>query len=175
MKKSLHRRERAFLCERNGQVRPEETSVEEIVDAVNRGIQGEWEDKSPQGVILRLLHGWICRYIEKGATESFLNDLNSELHHVQYFNYVVPPDFFADGGEEPESVFVANMNLEYSLETFAAKEFSRFITHGMLDKVRRCQYPECKNIFLGPPQAKWCSPSCGSRYRVEKKRKRDSE
>lgn len=175
MKKALPQEQRAFLYEKGGKIYPEETCVEEVVAAVNRGIQGEWADSMPESIIFKLLHNWICRYLSEGASERFLNDLNTELRQIQYSNYVVPSDFYSAGGKEPESIFVVNMNVDYSYEAFAAKEFSRFITYGMLKKIQRCQYPGCQNIFLGPPQAKWCSKSCGSRYRVEKKRKIDSE
>lgn len=174
MKKALHRPEKAFLYKKDGKLAPEEMCVEEIVEAVNRGIKGEWADSSPPSIILRKVYDWICRYIDEGPTEAFLNELNGQLHQVQYFNYVVPPDFYSTGGKEPQSIYVVNMDINYPPETFAAKEFSRFITCGMLDRIRRCQLPGCEKIFLAPPQAKWCSRSCGSKYRVSKKRKRDA-
>ncbi len=176
MKKALQSQRQVFLSEKDGNLSPEEVCVEEVLAAVNRGMAGEWPDVDPRTRVLKLLHGWICRYLEEGATDSFLNDLNGELHQVQYYNYVVVPSgLFEGGGDEPVSAFVSNMNLHYSLEAFAAKEFARFVTYGMLRKVRRCQYPGCASIFLGPPQAKWCSKTCGSKYRVEKKRKLDSQ
>ena len=174
MKKALHRQETAFLFEKDGKVHPEEVCIEEIIAAVNRGIKGEWGDTTPEAIILRKLHEWICRYIEEGATEAFIGDLNSDLHHVQYFNYVVPPDFYSSQGEEPHSLYVANLNITYSHDTFAAKEFSRLITYGKLNRIKRCQLSGCEKFFVGPPQAKWCSKSCGSTHRVRDKRRRDS-
>jgi len=173
MKKALHRPEKAFLYEKNGRIAPDEVCVDEIVAAVNRGKKGEWGDTTPQGIVFRKLYEWICRYMEDGATEDFLNDLNSQLRHVQYINYIVPPDFYPSGGEEPQSVYVVNMNIDYSPEIVAAKEFSRFIAHGILNQIRCCQLPGCENIFVGRPQAKWCTKTCGSKYRVRKKRKQD--
>ena len=124
--------------------------------------------------ILKKIYEWICRYLEEGATEKLLNDLNADLRHIEYFNQVVPADFYSVDGTEPQSIYITNMNKLYTVETHAAREFSRFITYGMLSRIRRCQLPECKNIFLGPPQAKWCSKACGSKFRVRNKRKRDS-
>ena len=174
MKKALHKPEKAFLAEKDGNIYPEEVCIDEIIAAVNRGIKSEWGDTTPEAIILRKLHEWICRYFEEGATEDFFNELNSDLHPVQYFNYVVPPDFYSSQGEEPQSVYVANLNIAYTSEEFAAKEFSKLITYGMLNRIKRCQLPGCENIFVGPPQAKWCSKTCGSKYRVREKRRRDS-
>lgn len=174
MKKALHGEEKAFLSQKNGKIYPDELCVDEVIAALNRGIKGEWGDTTLEAITLRKLHEWICRYLEEGATEDFFNDLNSDLRHVQYSNYVVTADFYSPGGQNPQSVYVANMDVNYTPETFAAKEFSRFVTYGMLDQIRRCQFPGCENIFVGRPQAKWCSKTCGSKYRVSKKRKRDS-
>jgi hypothetical protein len=174
MKKALHKEEKAFLYEIDGKVYPEEICIEEIIAAVNRGIKGEWGDTTREAVILRKLHEWICRYIEEGATEDFISDLNSDLHYMQYFNYVVPPDFYSSQGEEPHCLYVANLNITYTHESFAAKEFSRLITYGKLNRIKRCQLLGCENIFVGPPQAKWCSKTCGSKHRVRDKRRRDS-
>lgn len=173
MKKALHKQERAFLFEKNGKIYPEETCIGEIVAAINRGIKGEWGDSTAQSIILRQLYGWICRYNEEGTTEGFLDELNSHLRQVHFSSYVVPPDFYSSGSEVPQSVYVVNMNFDYAPEVFAAKEFSRFVAYGLLDQIRRCQLPGCESIFLGRPQAKWCSKTCGSKYRVNKKRKRD--
>ena len=111
MKKALHKQEKAFLFEKGGKVYPEEVCIDEIIAAVNRGIKGEWGDTTPEAVILRKLHDLICRYIEEGATEEFLNDLNTDLRHMQYSNYVVPSDFYSSEDEEPQSVYVANLNI----------------------------------------------------------------
>jgi hypothetical protein len=175
MKKALHQQQRAFLYIKDGKVHPEETSIEEIIAAINRGINGEWGNSEPETVILRKLHEWICRYIEEGETEEFLNELNFNLRDVQYLQHVVPSDFYSPHGDGPQSIYVVNMDINYTFEAFAAKEFSRFITYGLLNRVKRCHSPRCENIYTGPPQSKWCSEKCGSQYRVSKKRKRDSQ
>jgi hypothetical protein len=175
VKKALQKQETAFLYEKDGKVYPEEVCMDEIIAAVNRGIKSEWGETTSESINLRKLHDWICRYIEEGATEEFLNELNTGLRHIQYFNYVVPADFYSAKNKEPQSVYVANLNITYTHEASAAKEFSRLITYGMLKRIKRCQLSDCENIFVGPPQAKWCSKTCGSKYRVSKKRKRDSQ
>lgn len=174
MKKALHKLEKAFFFEKDGKLHPEEMCIDEIIAAINRGIKGEWGDTTNEAIILRKIHDWIFRYIEEGATDEFLNQLNTDLHDMQYFHYVLPADFYSAKGNQPQSLYVANLNTSYTHETHAAKEFSRLITNGMLNRIKRCQFPGCENIFIGPPQAKWCSKTCGSNYRVNKKRKRDS-
>ena len=175
MKKALHRSEKAFLFKKNGKVHPDEVNVEEIMAAMNRGILSGWQDASPEIIVLRKIHEWISRFIHEGATEGFCNDLNAHLHHVQYANYILPPDFYSSQETTPHSVYVANMDVSYSADTYAAREISRFVTYGILDRVRICQLASCERLFVGPPQAKWCSKTCGSKYRVTKKRKRDSK
>lgn len=175
MKKALHKVEKAFLFERNGQLHPEEPNIDEILTGINRGLKGDWGEGTPVTITLREVYKWICRYLEEGATEALLNELNADLHQMHFYKYVLPPDFYSLDGKEPQCLTVANMNYQYSPKTFAANEFSRIITTGMLKKIKRCQLPGCENLFLGPPQAKWCSKTCGSKHRVRQKRRRDSE
>lgn len=174
MKKALRSREDSFLSERNGRLEPWGFPIEEILAAVNRGLKGDWGGTTVEPV-LRELYEWISRYIEKGATEGLINELNTHLHAMQYYKYVVPEDFFSSEDDDPQCLFVANLNITYTPKSYAANEFSKLITSGVLKRLKRCQLPGCENIFLGPPQAKWCTPTCGSKYRVRKKRKRDLE
>lgn len=173
MKNPLHNQEKAFLYEKDGKVHPEEMCIDEIIAAVNRGIKGDWGTNSPEAIIIKKIHDWICRYIEEGATEKFLDKLNTDLRPMQYAHYVVPADFYSPNGDQPQSIYIANLNLSYSHEAHAAKEFSRLITNGMLNRINRCQMPDCEKIFIGPPQRKWCSTTCGSKYRVNRKRNKD--
>ena len=69
---------------------------------------------------------------------------------------------------------LADLDPMPSPEAYAANDFSRILTSGMLERVRRCQMEGSKRLFAGPPQAKWCSKTCGSKHRVRKKRKLDS-
>lgn len=173
MKKALHDQGEVFLYERNGKVHPWDFTIDEILAAVNRGLKGDWGDTTDHAIILRKLYEWISRYIEEGATEELLNDLNADLSKMQYSKYAVPLDFFPSE-EDPQCLYVANLTKNYTHEIHAANDFSKLITTGMLKRLKRCQLPGCENIFLGPPQAKWCSKTCGSKFRVSKKRKLDS-
>ncbi len=173
MKKVLQDPNDVFLYMRNGEVHPGGFSIEEILAGVNRGLEGDWGHSSKPTIILKKLYDWICRYIDEGVTEELCNDLNNNLVPMGFSKYVVTPDFFPPEDGSAHCLYVADFDKDYTYETHAANEFSKLITTGKLDRLKRCQLPECNNIFLGPPQAKWCSKSCGSKYRVRKKRKRD--
>jgi predicted RNA-binding Zn ribbon-like protein len=174
MKKALQDQEEVFLYIRNGKIHPWDFSIDEILAAVNRGLKGDWGADTKETIILRELYEWISRYIEEGATEELCNDLNADLHQMQYSKYVVPPDFFPSEDGDSQCLYLANLSKDYTHEIHAANDFSKIITSGMLNRLKRCQMPGCENIFLGPPQAKWCSKTCGSKYRVREKRRRDS-
>lgn len=49
------------------------------------------------------------------------------------------------------------------------------IEAGTFKNLKRCALKECSKYFIGDPRAKWCSANCGSKYRVRKKRKIDSQ
>jgi hypothetical protein len=174
MKKALHDPDKVFLYETEDGIVKWDFSPDEIFAAVNRGLKGEWGDASFQAVMLQELYQWLSRYLEEGATDEFLNELNNDLRKVVYHKYVVPPDIVSSELDDLQSLYVLNCKeFKYSPKLTAANEFSRLVTTGMLKRLKRCQLPDCQNIFLGPPQAKWCSKTCGSKYRVKKKRSKD--
>ena len=176
MKKALQSHNEVFFIESTDGVLVWDFHIDEILEAVNRGLKGDWGDTSYPVFILRELYDWIRRYLDEGATDEFLNELNNDLRKVVYHKYVVPSDIVPSVDEDPQCTYVLNCKeFKYSPKITAANEFSRLITTGMLKRIKRCQLPGCENIFLGPPQAKWCSKTCGSKYRVSKKRKRDKE
>lgn len=72
------------LSIKNGKIAPKETNMQEIFDAINRGVKndrGELNDVKP---VLDELHNLICRYLRDGITEGFLNEFNSNLGKVKY-------------------------------------------------------------------------------------------
>lgn len=40
-------------------------------------------------------------------------------------------------------------------------------------RLHRCVLAECRRFFVGDARSKWCSTTCGSKFRVRAKRKRD--
>lgn len=150
--------------------------AEEIVDAVNEGAKlkhGPITCKLHM-IVLQELAEWMRRYLEEGITDKFLNDLNSDLHQIRYAKYVVPLDLLPSDTGFPRELYVAEFGHNPTPEAIAANDFSRLLTSGELKRLKRCQQSDCQNFFLGPPQAKWCSKTCGSKHRVRKKRSKDS-
>ncbi|MBX2988844.1 MAG: CGNR zinc finger domain-containing protein [Bdellovibrionaceae bacterium] len=71
------------------------------------------------------------------------------------------------------AMFVAHIPHEPPPTVFASYMFSNMTSLGWLEGLKRCRNPECQQFFIGRPNVKWCSKSCGSLYRVRQKRKRD--
>jgi predicted RNA-binding Zn ribbon-like protein len=173
MKKALHDIEEVSLFKINGEIHSDELSIDEILDAVNRGLKGDVGDSNETAKMLRKLHQWISRYIEEGTTEKLYYDLNADLQHVRYSKSVSSDSFPSEDGNS-KGKYIADLTKGITSEECAAKEFSRIITDRLINRLKRCKGFDCENVFFGPPQAKWCSKTCGSKYRVREKRKRDS-
>jgi predicted RNA-binding Zn ribbon-like protein len=177
MKKALPDPNVPFL-ERNLGERPKpwDFRAEEVVEAVNEGAKLKQEPTKcePHTVVLLELSEWMRRYLEEGISDKFLDDLNSDLNQVRYAKYVVPLDLLPSESGFPRDMYMAEFGHNPTPEAIAANDFSRLLTSGELKRLKRCQQSDCQNFFLGPPQAKWCSKTCGSKHRVRKKRRRDS-
>jgi hypothetical protein len=178
MKKALHQVQKAFLSIKDGKIRPEETNMQEILDAINHpACNGrEHQEKVQQNKVQQVfeeLRDLINRFLQEGITEDFLNELNANLGKVKYTHQVMPSDFYSCDDKLPQSIFVVDLNYNYSPSVVAAKEFSKFITTQMLYNLKKCELNDCKNFYLGRPDSKWCSKTCGSKSRVRKKRRND--
>lgn len=68
---------------------------------------------------------------------------------------------------------VANADKIDHPELSIAYAVAQLLVAGLLEGLRRCQPETCRNLFIGRPDAKWCSKNCGSKYRVTKKRKKE--
>ncbi len=174
MKKALPGQKEVFLIERQGNVLVWDFFAEEIVEAANKGLKNEPADNSPEYLVFRNLRVWISRYLKEGATDDFLNDLNAALHEIRYSKYIFPLDLLPSEIGFPQNGYIAKYDKTPSPEAYAADDFSKLLTSGMLKRLKRCQMEGCEKFFLGPPQAIWCSKTCGSKFRVREKRKRES-
>lgn len=171
VKKALLGQNEVFLYERDGKVLPWVLFAEEIVEFANRV---EISDSSEIELIRTKLRQWLNRYLDEGITDLFLNDLNSAIHEIRYSKYILPLDLLPPEIEFPKNAYIAQLDPMPTQEAYAADHFSMLLTSGELERLKRCQLEGCENFFLGPPQARWCSKSCGSKFRVREKRKRDS-
>ena len=179
MKKALQMSKEPFLIEKGGKLEVWNPKlVDGMLELANMELKGETGAAATfvdeLSIIRRELYAWLKRYLKEGVTENLLNELNSAMHSVRFANYLVPTDLVPSRNGYPKSVFAANFDKLPAPSIFAAFEFSKFLSSGVLHRLRRCQNQECERFFIGPPQAKWCSKACGSKVRVSKMRKRNS-
>jgi hypothetical protein len=174
MKKALHGQKEVFVIERQGNVVVWDFFAEEIVEAANNGLRSGPADNSPENRVLHNLRLWMSRYLKEGITDDFLNDLNAALHEIRYSKYIFPLDLLPSEIGFPKNGYVAKYDRTPSPEAYAADDFSKLLTSGLLKRLKLCQMEGCEKFFLGPPQAKWCSKTCGSKFRVREKRRRES-
>lgn len=174
MKKALLGQEEVFLWKQKGRIGFWDFDIEEILNAANDDLENNLRVELPWNKVLPKIRDWVNRYFREGVTDAFLDDLNSAMQDVRYSKYVLPFDLLPSDSGYPRSGYIADYDQMPSPEAYAANDFSKILTSGMLERVRRCQMEGCKRLFVGPPQAKWCSKTCGSKYRVRKKRKLDS-
>ncbi len=174
MKKALPGQEEVFIFERLGNIHVWDFFAEEIVEAVNKNLKNGSENTYLENLVYRKMTEWMDRYLKEGVTDDFLNDLNAALHEIRYSKYILALDILPSESVFPKNGYVAKYDKIPSPEAYAADDFSKLLTSGQLKRLKRCQLDGCEKFFLGPPQARWCSKSCGSKFRVREKRRRDS-
>lgn len=177
VKKALQRQNEVFLIEFKGKPMVWDFFAQEIVAAVNGSPQGEGAEHLINDRFLAELRAWLERYLAEengGLSDRFLDKLNADLREIHYTRVVLPLDLLPSEIGVPQNAYIRRSNPNNRPEALAADDFSKLLTSGELKRLKRCQLEDCKNYFLGPPQAKWCSPSCGSKFRVRRKRKRES-
>jgi len=174
MKKALLGQNEVFLTERFGKVHIWDFFAEEIVEAANKGLKKETGSTVYESITYRELRKWMSLYLKEGVTDDLLNGLNSAIHNIRYSKYLLPLDVLPSETEYPQNGYVAKYDKIPKPEEIAADDFSKLLSSGMLMRLKRCEMSGCEKFFLGPRQARWCSKSCGSKFRVRKKRNRDS-
>lgn len=168
MKKALHETDEVFIFQKSGKASIWDFKAEEVIEAINDSSQ----ENNP--VILNL-RKWIVRYLNEGITDELLDDLNSKIQNNRYSKYVIPADLTGSVSDLPKNAYIAQYDTALNPESYAADDFSKLLTSGEFKRLKICKLDDCDNIFLGPPQSKWCSKPCGSLFRVRTKRRRDSQ
>lgn len=115
---------------------------------------------------------WMGRFVEKGFTSELLKELREELGGVRFF-HTLNPAIPSRGKPLPHWEHSADMEDFNDPQTTAAYAFSQQMTVDGFAKLRRCKDKTCLKFFVGRPDAKWCSKSCGSKHRVNEKRRKD--
>ena len=188
MKKALHDEENRYFTFRNGEIVVwGADDVGMLLEAANDALKHEYEviekdgisvlsedgvsvaSTSQEDIFCSQIHDWISRLVDEGVTEELIDELNDELADIRYVHVLMP----SKKGVPSWQYNIADLNGEFDIEEAAAYAFSQQLAIGAFEGIKRCQLPDCEKFFIGRPNAKWCSPSCGSKFRVRKKRKRD--
>lgn len=69
--------------------------------------------------------------------------------------------------------YIAHLQHHPDPGVFACYMFSSVASCGWLDGLKRCKSSDCKKFYIGKSNRNWCSPTCGSRTRVKKMRKKN--
>ena len=110
---------------------------------------------------------WIARIERYGVTLPLLRDLETAATDVQivtrvYLNQKLRR--FEWVKEFADDKAVPTLEAAYALMLITV------IGTGLVDRLKRCRLKKCRKYFFGDPRATWCSETCGSLYRVTKKR-----
>ena len=173
MKKALHGKEGVFRSLRQGTVSTwDAKDVEVLIEAANNALAFDDREESTyitqEEMFCYRTREYMRRLIDEGVTDDLINELNDELLDLPFQHQLS-----VSKGGTPTWLFFADFDEQSDPVLAAAYGFSHILAPGGLDNLKICQMPDCQRFFIGRPNAKWCSKSCGSRHRVRKKRKRD--
>lgn len=117
-----------------------------------------------------LAREWLDLFINKGITKEVVARLNSRIGHIQFIHVLEP----ATKGL-PNWRRIANGDKIDDPELSIAYGVAYLLAAGSFQGLKRCEFKECQKFFIGRPNKKWCSDSCGSHSRVKKMRKRNKK
>lgn len=191
MRKALNNDKNIIYSIRNGKFRGHAlNNIDELIDVANyasdyvviehKGAEilkkdgvvlsdTEISDISDEMVFCILVKKWMCSLVNnEGVTERLTFDLNYVLEEIRYIQRLMPTS-----GGSVRWLPIIDMDRGLTVVESAGFEFSQQLAIGALDRLRRCKAPKCQKFFIGRPNKDWCSKSCGSYVRVNKKRKQD--
>ena len=173
MKKALQEKNQKFYYSNtDGSIGSWDSKSNTFVESANRAHRSLSEKKKTDlrgwDVFCLELYRWLKRFDRYGASDGLIRDLNKKLNDVRY-KHIIKKD---DSGNAVwwQAVDFGAMD---DPRSGAVYTFSHMLCSGTLDGLKRCK--DCEDFFLGRPNAKWCSDTCGSRHRVRAKRKRDRQ
>lgn len=112
---------------------------------------------------------WLDRAIDTGLSRSFLKEVERKVE-----NFSVPSVPKLSGNRFVWHRILIDPSGVPDMDAAFAMNMCLLINHGVIKKVHRCALDDCRTYFVGDSRSKWCSKSCGSKYRVRQKRLRDS-
>ena len=172
MKKALHIEKEQFLISSKGQlIGWGDADVKNLLKNANKAKAQNLEFGS--GVPFHeaeciYTREWFDSFIDNGLTKDVIDKLNLRIAHVRYHHVLI---------HSPKGLpywrRVANADQILDPELSIAYAMAHLLASGAFEGLKRCGLKDCQKYFIGRPNLKWCSKSCGSLYRVRRKRKRD--
>ncbi|STX37342.1 CGNR zinc finger domain-containing protein [Legionella feeleii] len=138
-----------------------------LIEAANFHIERQ-KGKESQHTLPELdaiIYECMDEYYKNGITDNLLNKLNEIIKDVKIQCLVENIE------NKLSAVHVAYIPYNPSPIVFGAYMFSHITSFGGLDGLKRCHNKDCLKFFIGRSNTKWCSNSCGSKFRVNKMRK----
>lgn len=186
MKKALHDEEKVYFSFREGEISAWSThDMETLLAAANDVPEYEIEERmgfqvllkdgevvlrqSPEEAFCQILHDWMHDIVDNGITDDLIEELNDVVGNTRYIHVLM----LSKEGKPFWQNNIADLNRSPDVLEAAGYAFAHQLAIGGLEGLRRCQLPDCEKFFIGRPNAKWCSKSCGSKHRVRQKRKKD--
>lgn len=149
-------------------------SVSHVLEAANRSLERGIDDPviyaGERVQYQDALRAWLERVSAGEPLDTLTKDLNAIIEHIPYTHVL---GLSEDGS--PRWEHAARMDDPTDSRITAAHGIAHFLASGGFRKLRRCQAQGCGNFYLGPPQSKWCTDTCGSRERGRRKRAKDKK
>ncbi len=172
MKKPLHTVKDQFLLSSKGRlIGWGVADVKNLLKKANKAkadnlkLSPEVTLQEAEGIFTR---EWLDSFIDEGFAKDTIYKLNNIIGHVPYHHILI----HSTKGL-PYWRHVANADQIHDPELSIAYCMAHLLACGALEGLKRCNLKDCQKYFIGRSNVKWCSKSCGSLYRVRKKRNRD--
>lgn|GEM_PF-1757416 len=172
MKKPLHAEKEQFLLSSKGRLIG--WGVADVKNLLRNANRAKTENlQLVPGITIQdaeciFARDWFEAFIDKGLSKETIDRLNARLAHVRYHHILMPSH-----KGRPYWRMIANADQIDDPELSIAYCMAHLLACGAFEGLKRCSLRDCQKYFIGRSNVKWCSKSCGSLYRVRKKRKRD--
>jgi len=165
MEKALHD---YFYISMDGVIKPySKVDSKFLVEGANNHLTKLKNRRQNMKALDYFLYECMDDYFRNGITDNLLNKLNKEMEKIRHQCLV------ENSHRKLIAVHIAHIPFNPPPTIFAAYMFSHITSLGGLKGLKRCHMYTCQKFFIGRSNNKWCSKSCGSKFRVTQKRKRD--
>lgn len=173
MEKALHDGKEPFFLYRKGQLIGWGTNdIKDLINAANSAVINE-ETKTRKltydEYFKVIIHDWFEIFVNDGITEKAIKHLNARIQHVRFYHVLQ----YSKNGLPHWRYIADSKSMTSDPELQSAYGITHLLAIGALKNLKRCALKDCRKFFIGRPNVKWCSKSCGSLFRVRKKRKKE--